>query len=234
MSWFKAFLYIAIFVFVFSFSTYLTINILLKRQINVICPDIRGKTVEDAKRLVENKGLSLSISRYERRNDVPYNHITVQRPEANISTRLGRTVMVIVSEGPELIPLPILEGRSLADAEGILKEKNIEIEKTIRVPHPKAGKVIAQIPKGGEGVIKGKGVILFVGVEEGQYFLMPDFRDMTPRDLAEEMTSKNIKHKVNYVLEEQNSTKTTITTSVPPKMIFKNDGEIEIKVLSGG
>ena len=234
MSWFKAFLYIVIFIFVFSFSSYLTINILLKRQINVICPDIRGKTFEDAKRLVENKGLLLSISRYERRNDVPYNHITVQRPEANISTRLGRTVMVIVSEGPELIPLPILEGKSLADAEGILKEKNIEIEKTIHVPHPKAGKVIAQIPKGGEDVIKGKGVTLFVGVEEDQYFLMPDYKDMTPRDLTEEMVGKNIKHKVNYVLEGQNSTKMAITTSVPPKMIFKNDGEIQIKVLSGG
>jgi beta-lactam-binding protein with PASTA domain len=232
MSWFKTFLYIVIFIFVFSFSAYLTINILLKRQINVICPDIRGKTVEDAKRLVENKGLSLSISRYERRNDVPYNHITVQRPEANISTRLGRTVMVIVSEGPELIPLPILEGKSLADAENILKEKNIEIEKIIYVPHPKAGKVVAQIPKG--DVIKGKGITLFVGVEEDQYFLMPAYKDMTPRDLAEEMAGKNIKHKVSYVLEEQNSTKMTITTSVPPKMIFKNDGEIEIKVLSGG
>jgi serine/threonine-protein kinase len=232
MNWFKAFLYIVIFIFVFSFSAYLTINILLKRQINVICPDIRGKIVDDAKRLVENKGLSLSISRYERRNDVPYNHITVQRPEANISTRLGRTVMVIVSEGPELIPLPILEGKSLADAEGILKENNIEIEKTIYVPHPKAGKVVAQIPKG--DVIKGKGITLFVGVEEDQYFLMPDYKDMTPRDLAEEMAGKNIKHKVSYALEEQNSTKMTITTSVPPKMIFKNDGEIEIKVLSGG
>jgi len=234
MNWFKAFLYIAIFIFAFSFSAYLTINILLKRQINVICPDIRGKTVEEAKRLVENKGLSLSISRYERRNDVPLNHITVQRPEANISTRLGRTVMVIVSEGPELIPIPILEGRSLADAEGILKEKNIEIEKTIYAPHPKAGKVIAQIPKGGEDVLKGKGVTLFVGVEEDQYFLMPDYKDMTPRDLAEEMADKNIKHKISYTLEEQNSAKMTITTSVPPKMIFKNDGEIEIKVLSGG
>lgn len=234
MSWFKAFLYIAIFIFVFSFSAYLTINILLKRQINVICPDIRGKTVEDAKRLVENKGLSLSISRYEKRNDVPYNHITVQRPEANISTRLGRTVMVIVSEGPELIPLPTLEGKSLADAEGILKEKNIEIEKTIYVPHPKAGKVVAQMPKGGEDVIKGKGITLFVGVEEDQYFLMPDYKDMTLRDLAEEMASKNIKHRIDYVREEENSTKMAITTSVPPKMIFKNDGEIEIKVLSGG
>jgi len=234
MSWFKAFLYIAIFIFVFSFSAYLTINILLKRQISVICPDIRGGTVDDAKRLVESKGLSLSISRYERRNDVPYNHITVQRPEANISTRLGRTVMVIVSEGPELITVPTLEGKSLADAEDILKEKNIEIEKTMRVPHPKAGRVIAQMPKGGEDVIKGKSVTLFVGVEEDQYFLMPDYKDMTPRDLDEEMAGKNIRHRIDYVREEKNSTKMTITTSVPPKMIFKNDGEIEIKVLSGG
>jgi beta-lactam-binding protein with PASTA domain len=234
MSWFKAFLYIAIFIAVFSFSAYFTINILLKRQINVICPDIRGKTVEDAKSLVENKGLSFSISRYERRNDVPLNHITVQRPEANISTRLGRTVMVIVSEGPELIPLPVLEGKSLADAEGILNQKNIEIEKVIYVPHPKAGKVVAQIPKGGEDIIKGKSVTILVGAEQDQYYVMPDFKDMTPRDLTEEMTSKNIKHKLDYVIEEKISPKMTIITSVPPRTVFKNNNEIEIKVLSGG
>ncbi len=234
MNWLKALLYLLIFIAVFSFSAYLTINVLLKRQINVICPDIRGKTVEDAKRIVEGKGLSLSISRYERRNDVPLNHITVQRPEANISTRLGRTVMVIVSEGPELIPLPSLEGKTLADAESILNEKNIEIDKIINIPHSKAGKIIAQIPKGGGEIIKGKGIVILVGTEPVQHYLMPDFKDMTPRDLTEEMTSKSIKHRIDYVMEEKISPKTALTSSVPPKTVFKSNNEIEIKVISGG
>lgn len=223
-----------IFLLVFFMSGYLTINVLLKKQINVICPDVRGKTVEEAKRLVENKGLSLSVLRYERRNDVPLNHITVQKPEANISTRLGRTVMVIVSEGPELIPLPFLEGKTLPSAEEMLKEKDIKIEKIIYAPHPKSGKIIAQSPKGGDEIIKGKGVTLLVGTEENKYFFMPDFKDMTARDLTDEMINKNIKYKINYILSEQMSAKISMTTSVPPKTIFKNDTEIEINVLSGG
>jgi len=230
----KPFFYMLIFLIVFSFSGYLTINILLKRQINVVCPDVRGKTVEEAKRLLEKNGLSLSISRYERRNDVPLNHITVQKPEANISTRLGRTVMVIVSEGPELIPLPVLEGKSIVNAEEILREKDIQISKVIYAPHPKTGRVIAQTPKGGEDIIKGKGVTLLVGIDEDRYYLMPETYDMTSRDLTDEMNNKHIKYRVNYMLSDQISAKIGITTSVPQKTIFKNDKEIEINVLTGG
>ena len=76
-------------IFVFGLSTYFTISLLLKFQQTTICPDIRGKTVEDARDLVRNKGLNLVVLRYERRNDVPYNHITVQKPDANISTKKG-------------------------------------------------------------------------------------------------------------------------------------------------
>ncbi|OQC47092.1 MAG: Serine/threonine-protein kinase PK-1 [Deltaproteobacteria bacterium ADurb.Bin026] len=234
MRFLKPFFYMLIFLIVFLSSGYLTINILLKRQTNVICPDVRGKTVEEAKRLLEKSGLSLIVSRYERRNDVPLNHITVQKPEANISTRLGRTVMVIVSEGPELIPLPVLEGKSIANAEEILREKNIQISKIIYAPHQMAGKVIAQMPKGGEDVIKGKGITLLVGTEENKYYIMPETKDMTTRDLTEEMNNKNIKYNLNYILNEQISAKINIIASIPPRTIFKNDKEIEIKVLTGG
>jgi len=234
MIWLRAFLYILVFIAVFFFSGYLTINVLLKRQINVLCPDIRGKTIEDAKRLTEAKGLSLSISRYERRNDVPLNHITVQRPEANIPTRLGRTVMVIVSEGPELIQIPVIEGKSLAEAEDILSQKNIEIEKVIYIPHQKEEKIVAQIPKSGEDIVKGKGITVLVGTKQDKFYIMPDFKDMTPRDLTEEMTNKNIKHSIGYEIDEKISSKMIIKTSVAPKTVFKNDSELEIKVLSGG
>jgi beta-lactam-binding protein with PASTA domain len=74
-------------VIVFGLSTYFTISLLLKFQQTTVCPDIRGKTVEDAREIVRNKGLTLAVLRYERRNDVPYNHITVQKPDANISTK---------------------------------------------------------------------------------------------------------------------------------------------------
>ena len=77
----KILFYVVAPVLVFGLSTYLTISLLLKFQQTTVCPDVRGKTVEDARELLRKKDLALVVLRYERRNDVPYNHITVQKPE---------------------------------------------------------------------------------------------------------------------------------------------------------
>ena len=160
-------------IFIFILATYLTISIPLKGQKTTICPDIRGKTVEEAKQLVESRGLSFSILRYERRNDVPYNHITVQKPEANINTRLGRIVYVIVSEGPELIKAPGFVGKSLDEAKAIMEEKRLILDRIITVPSAKVGKVIAQIPAEGTEILQDSKVTFIVGGEQTLYYLYP-------------------------------------------------------------
>lgn len=230
MKWIKGSLYCVVPIIMFFLSAYFTINVLLKTQKTIVCPDVRGKNVEEAKDLVESRGLKFIILRYERRNDVAYNHITVQKPEANIPTRKGRVVNVIVSEGPELVKVPVLTGQSLQVAEEILKEKNIEIEKTIYVPHANAGKVVAQIPKGGENILEAKGVILFIGNDQKTYFLMPDITETNLAELSEEMDMKQLKYKTVYLKGELSITGSAIKTSIPPGTIFKGADEILINV----
>jgi beta-lactam-binding protein with PASTA domain len=87
MSPWKVLSYISVAIFVFLVSLYITMAILLKTPENVICPDLRGKPIEEAKAIAERHGLSITILRYERRDNIPYNHITIQRPEPNIAIR---------------------------------------------------------------------------------------------------------------------------------------------------
>lgn len=230
----KILIYPGIFVFVFAIAAYLTIDFLLKRQINVICPDVRGRDIEEARTLLQDKGLSLDVVRYEKRNDIAYNHITVQKPEANISTRLGRTVMVIVSEGPELVSLPVLQGQRFIDAENILQESNIFVDRVIYVPYPKPGIVVSQIPKGGEGILEGSGITLFVSLDGDSYYLMPDIRGLNLNDLTEEMTMKNIRHTVDFVGDTHSPLNSPIEASVPARTIFGKDSGVEIKIKTGG
>ena len=196
MTWKKGLFYSLLPFFVFFVSIYITIDILLKSGNNVVCPDVRGKTVEDAREMAQKKGLPLVVLRYENRSDVPYNHITVQKPEANISIRSGRIIHVIVSEGPKLTEVPNLTGRSLQEAEETLREKNLEVGKIIQIPHTREGKVIAQLPKGGEKTLERKEVILFVGLDKGKYFYLPDVKDLSLWDIQDEMDSKRIKYKI--------------------------------------
>jgi beta-lactam-binding protein with PASTA domain len=235
MTWKKGLFYSLLPFFVFFVSIYITIDILLKSGNNVVCPDVRGKTVEDAREMAQKKGLPLVVLRYENRSDVPYNHITVQKPEANISIRSGRIIHVIVSEGPKLTEVPNLTGRSLQEAEETLREKNLEVGKIIQIPHTREGKVIAQLPKGGEKTLERKEVILFVGLDKGKYFYLPDVKDLSLWDIQDEMDSKRIKYKITSPPKIDKAAKEgTIRLSLPPHTIFKADDEVLIYINNGG
>ena len=234
MNWKRGLLYFSAPIIVFLVAVYLTIDILLTNKADVICPDVRGKTVEQAKDLANAKGLPLVVSRYESRNDVPYNHITLQKPEANIPIRKGRVIHVIVSEGPKLIEVPTLTGRSLQEAEEILTEQNLGLAKTIYIPHTSVGQVVTQIPKGGERVLEGKEIILLVGSEPIKYFLMPDPRALELPELQDEMGMKNIKYRVEFVWNDPYPTTPVVRISVPPRTVFKADKEVLIQINNGG
>lgn len=235
MTWKKGLFYSLLPFFVFFVSIYITIDILLKSGNNVVCPDVRGKTVEDAREMAQKKGLPLVVLRYENRSDVPYNHITVQKPEANISIRSGRIIHVIVSEGPKLTEVPNLTGRSLQEAEETLREKNLEVGKIIQIPHTREGKVIAQLPKGGEKTLERKEVILFVGLDKGKYFYLPDVKDLSLWDIQDEMDSKRIKYKITSPPKiDKAANDGTLRLSLPPHTIFKADDEVLIYINSGG
>ena len=225
----KVLLYVLAPIFIFILSAYLAVSILLKTQQTTICPDLRGKTVEEARQLVGARGLSFSILRYERRNDVPYNHITVQKPEANISTRKGRVVYVIVSEGPELIKAPGLVGQGLDAARSVLEEKKLILDKIITIPHGKTGRVIVQIPAEGTEILEQTKVTLIVGSEQKTYYFLPETKNIDINGLAEEMDAKKIKYKMNYVRADHISRSGT-DFSVPPRTIFSSFDELIITI----
>jgi beta-lactam-binding protein with PASTA domain len=235
MTWKKGLFYSLLPFFVFFVSVYITIDFLLKSGNNVVCPDVRGKTVEEAREIAKKKGLPLVVLRYENRSDVPYNHITVQKPEANIAIRNGRILHVIVSEGPKLTEVPNLAGRSLQEAEETLREKNLEVGKIIQIPHTREGKIIAQLPKGGEKTLERKEVTLFVGLDKGKFFFLPDVKDLSLWDIQDEMDSKRIKYKITSPPKNDKAAKDgTIRLSLPPRTIFKADDEVLIYINSGG
>ena len=235
MTWKKGLFFFFLPLFVFFVSVYLTIDILLRAGDNVVCPDIRGKTVEDAREMAKKNGLPLVVLRYENRSDVPYNHITVQKPEANIPIRKGRIIHVIVSEGPKLTDVPNLTGRSLQEAEETLREKNLEIGKIIQIPHEREGRIIAHVPKGGERTLEGKEVTLFVGMDKNKYFFLPDVKDLSLWDIQDEMDVKRIKYKITTPPKNEKPAKDgTLRLSLPPRTIFRSDDEILIYINSGG
>jgi beta-lactam-binding protein with PASTA domain len=131
--------------------------------------------------------------------------------------------------------VPNLTGRSLQEAEETLREKNLEVGKIIQIPHTREGKVIAQLPKGGEKTLERKEVILFVGLDKGKYFYLPDVKDLSLWDIQDEMDSKRIKYKITSPPKIDKAAKDDVLRlSLPPRTIFKADDEVLIYINSGG
>ncbi|MCX8109816.1 MAG: hypothetical protein N3D15_01005, partial [Syntrophorhabdaceae bacterium] len=102
----------------------------------------------------------------------------------------------------------------------------------IYVPNEDEGKVIAQIPKGGEGLLEGKGVVLFASSRPKRYMLMPDIGTLDFTEVREELTKKNIRYKIIHGRDDGIPIKKKIIPSINSGEIFNADEGLEIKISS--
>jgi eukaryotic-like serine/threonine-protein kinase len=215
-------------------SAYLTIGILLKSEDTVMCPDVRGRHVDEAKQIAERHGVSLSVVRYERRNDVPLNHVTVQKPEANIAMRKGRSLNVLVSEGPELVKMPFVVGQNLADAKEIVAAQHLVVDRVIAVPHDEADKVIIQIPEANQDVVHGHKAVLFVGTPAKRYFVMPDLRQASWAEVTQDLEYRKIRYRIVRSTSLPYGSPAVLASSPPAGSVFSSDDEVTLYLGNGG
>lgn len=87
-----------------------------------LLPDVTGKTLEEAKVILENAGLTLG--RVDEAQDATEKGLVFRQvPAANSAYESGQVVDLLVSLGPEqtIVPMPDLVGKSQADAIALLK-----------------------------------------------------------------------------------------------------------------
>ena len=233
MNWMKALLYCLTFIVIFTLSSYVAMRVFIREQGTITCPDIVGKELPDAKRLVAEKDLSVVVSRYEKRKDIPYNYIISQRPEPNMPVRKGRTLSVVVSEGPLLVNVPLVTNHTLTYAEETLKERYISVKQVINVPNGSVGTIVAQSPTSGKNIVDEEGMTLFLGSRQKRFFLMPDLVGKSVTEIINELETKQIKYNVTYVDRPGRPLKTILETSIPSKTLFGEDDTLEIKAVGG-
>ncbi|MCX8030475.1 MAG: PASTA domain-containing protein [Thermodesulfovibrionales bacterium] len=112
-------------------------------------PNLKGKNVEEAQRIVSSLRLQLRLDGEEHDNQIPQGHILKQDIKAGYKLKEGREVGIIISKGPRIKEIPNLTGKSLDEAEEILKEKGLKLSRIIFVHTPFYDKniIIAQRPE---------------------------------------------------------------------------------------
>lgn len=125
-------------------------------------PDLRGKDIVQANQALKEKGLYIRIEG-EEYSEMPVGTVSRQNPPGGTKIKKGREIGVIISKGLRFAVFPDVRGISYEEAEKILNEKGIPVEKIIKIhseQYPE-NTVIAQAPEPQEG---GKAIKLIVSL----------------------------------------------------------------------
>ena len=183
----KSLLDIPIFALVFANLFFLSAvvfsQIVLKGE-TVSVPDLSGRTLPEAKALLEKKDLGLARRGTETSDSVPAERIVRQDPAAGSRIRVTKVIGVVTSSGSHAVAVPALEGRSLEAVMPLLRDSGLFKGRITQVHAPAAaGRVLAQRPQAGAPAERNSPVGLLVSQGEREdRFVMPDLigRDAAP------------------------------------------------------
>ncbi|MEE9187682.1 MAG: PASTA domain-containing protein [Bacteroidota bacterium] len=129
-------------------------------------PILKGRSVRDARFKLETRGLRLGTVRYKTSREFPENTIIEQTVPSGTKIRQGSQISVVVSKGSNVnrIAVPRLTGKSLPEAERILKRRNLKLGQITYQGSSEflPNTVIDQFPRSGDIVNIGRAVDLFV------------------------------------------------------------------------
>jgi len=159
----------------------------------VLVPDVVMKDEEDAKLILEEKGLKVEIERVFH-DEIPEGKV-ISQDVKEIKVKQNRLITLTVSKGPELKTIPNVYQEKLIDAEIMLRNAQLvpgEIQERYDEKVEK-GCVIKTEPAANEKLPKGSEVKLYVslGPEPARYS-MPDLRGLTLEAAKEKLESMNL------------------------------------------
>ncbi|MDY6038463.1 MAG: Stk1 family PASTA domain-containing Ser/Thr kinase [Eubacterium sp.] len=134
----------------------------------VTVPDLKGKSYDDAKEILEAKGLKIEKADEPVASEtVAKGKIVSQTPVKDSKVKKGRTVKVILSAGNIELKVPDLTGLSYKEAKNLLAEMGLQISKGDEVDSDSIaeGLVAAQYPEAKTKVEKGD--IITVNISKG-------------------------------------------------------------------
>jgi serine/threonine-protein kinase len=171
-------LYMLSFILLGLIFGYLTFKVLsFSRTVEV--PELSGKSVLEANKLLTDCGLYLKIEGEDYDSTIPTGHIIRQGIPAGNKVKERRAIKVVISKGLRVRSIPLLVGETLLKSESLLLEKGLKISKIIPVHSNTVEKdhIIAQKPAPHEQVSDYITVLLSLGPYDIVYFC-PDFREM--------------------------------------------------------
>jgi serine/threonine-protein kinase len=198
----------------------------------VSVPDVVGRDVETATRMLENKNFKVTTEE-KTDADVAKGDVISQDPESGTKQDEGATVTLAVSSGPDQVTIPQLNGFKYSEAKALLESDKygLKVQKTEQDSSAPQNEVINSNPPGGTPVDKGSTVTLLVS--KGQA-TVPNVVGMSEDDAKSTLRDAGFKVSVNQDDTAPGPEGQVTAQSVPQGQQRPRGTTIEITVSTGG
>ncbi len=221
---FHTIIYLMIFALLTAGGSYITFRLLGgKKTLSV--PDLKGKDLVEANRIVLQSRLYLKIDGEEFSTELPSGRILRQDIPPGKKIKEGRTIRVIMSKGPQHFYMPDFTGITLDEARELAATKNIKIARVIEVNSETYDRdiVIAQRPSSEE---RGAGKVYLI-VSRGRYpeeYICPD---LTGRPVGE---ARALLERLGLDVEIDGYGSSIASQKPPPGSIIKKGDTVKLKL----
>jgi serine/threonine-protein kinase len=175
-------------------------------------PNVVGTTLERARELLRDADLRLGDVTRAYHAEVAQDRVIRQGVDARDEASLGSAIDVVVSRGPEPVPVPRVTGRLVEDALAVLEDAGFLVARSDAFSDDVVrGRVISQDPARGTDLQPGEtvSIVVSLGPEE---FELPSFIGMTKDEAVAAIRELGLQARVFSV---PGGNASTVVTQVP-------------------
>ena len=181
---------------------------------DIVVADVNGKPVAEARKALEAQGFKVEL---ENKVDPSVKPGMVLRmdPVAGIKRKAGATITLVVSGTEKTVAVPKIVGLKQDQAEKLLSDKNLRIEK-IEYKWDKTkqeGIILSQTPEENSQLGDNGAVNVVINKKEEKQVTLPDLKGMTLAEAKKKL--EDLKLKVEVKEEDSDKNKNTVIGMSP-------------------
>ena len=198
---------------------------------DIVVPDVKGKPVAEAQKALEAQGFRVEL---ENKVDPSVKPGMVLRmdPVAGIRRKEGATVTLIVSGAEKMIAVPKIVGLKQEQAEKLLSDKNLRIEKIEykwEQTRPE-GIILSQSPEENSKLGDNGAVNVIINKKEEKAVTLPDVKGLTLTEAKKKL--EDLKLQVEVKEEDSDKNKNTVIGMAPDASDTITEGSTVVLLVS--
>jgi len=197
-------------------------------------PPVLSKTQTEARKQLDDAGLDLGKVEHAYSDTVKRGTVISSDPAPNTRVRDNASVTLTISDGPETVRVPDLEGRTLAAARALLKKAALEPGMVTRdfSDDVDKGSVISTDPEAGTKRHAGSAIALLVS--KGSPVDVPDVTGEDPQDARADLEDAGLAVKIAPERVNSQFDKGQVATQSPKADSRAAEGDTVTLTLSKG